>query len=102
VKGFDLLCWVCFGDGCENCDHGKNYVDEFVMDTVTQDGAAFFKQYQYLKNYSIFPRAGGLMDQDAKFIRCVDYCDLINLRLEKIKEAKSNEIKKMARAINAK
>lgn len=97
-----MLCEVCLGEGCDNCDHGKNFVDKFVNDMIGADGTDLFKQYRFLKEYGVFPKAGGLNDQDAIFIRCVEYCDLINFRLEKLKKAKSDEIKKMARTMNRK
>jgi len=51
-----------------------------------------FRAYTFLKNYKIFPAAGGLLKQGARFICSVEYMDLIFSKYEEIEQAEA-EIK---------
>jgi len=35
-----------------------------------------------LKDYNHLPVEGGMMDQSIRFLRCVEWCDLINLKMK--------------------
>jgi len=63
---------------------------------VTNAGIELFKAYSMLKNYNVWPVDGGLVEQSAKFLKCVEWCDLVNSRHEDIEKAIHERQKKQA------
>lgn len=39
-----------------------------------------------LKNYNIWPVSGGYIDQPAKFLKVLDYCDRVKINLDHIQK----------------
>lgn len=59
-------------------------------------GINLWRSYRYLKSYQHFPRSGGTMEQTAKFLAAVDYCDRVNVTYSKRKqEVEANKEKAM-------
>jgi len=76
-----------------------------VSNLITTAGADLFEAYKTLKDYKIFPMAGGTMDQTSKFLHCVKWVDLINLKMTNIidqeKSAKADLISKFNKNMGA-
>ena len=72
---------------------------------ITTDGVDLFEAYKTLKDYNIWPMEGGTMNQTSKFLHCVKWVDLINLKMtnivEKEKKAKSDLISKFNKSRGA-
>jgi len=45
---------------------------------LTASGGELFRAYTWLKLHQIWPVSGGIIDQPAKFVAVVEYCDLVN------------------------
>ena len=57
-----------------------------------------FKAYRWLEDKSIFPISGGLCDQSAYFIHCVDYIKSYTAMVEQKKRESAEKIKKIVGA----
>lgn len=85
AEGIKILCHTCQGDadGCPTCDDkGTIYIKGKIQDTLTGDARVLFEAYAFLKDYNIWPDAGGMKNQNSKFLHCVKYCDMVNLKLK--------------------
>lgn len=85
-----MLCWNCLADDigitCHICEgSGKIEQKKKPKSLLNSDTRIYFKQYTYLKNYSIWPIEGGLNKQDSKFLKVLDYCDAVKNRHDEIK-----------------
>jgi hypothetical protein len=75
------------GEGCTKCGY-RGYKEKRVkpLEYVSNEGFSLFSAYKWLKNYNILPIEGGLQNQSAKFVRTVEYCDIIASKMQSIKE----------------
>ena len=93
--GINLLCHGCLGDGCAVCGYrGKIIVKGLVKSLLTEidnDLLPLWSAYKILKEYSVFPCAGGWLDQTSKFIHCVKWCDIVNLKMANSAGKESND-----------
>ena len=107
AEGFKIICEVCLGDGCKQCgDRGILKHTGRLADSITKAGYSLFEQFKFLKSYNIWPVDGGLIRQSCKFIACIKWCDLVNLKLEeqakKDKDAKAGFADKFQKMLGSK
>lgn len=62
-----IACWLCDGNGCENCRDGFYMLDQCPREFVGSDLVSAIN-IASLCTDGILPVAGGLMDQSAWFI----------------------------------
>ena len=102
-----MVCLDCLGSGCPVCA-GDGYITITgkPLGNVTARGFHLFRMYRWMKNYSIFPLGGGLLNQSAKLIRAFEFMDMVNQIAAKtakdFKTEKAKEIETMATAFNTK
>lgn len=104
---WQLYCVECHGVGCQVCaGRGFKRITVKPLDFVSNDGFHLFSAYKWLKNYSIFPIADGLEKQSVKFVRAVEFMDIVNNATIKNKEEsktdKAREIENMASMLKGK
>lgn len=62
-----MQCWNCEGEGCEYCEHGYHFIRQCPIEHI---GSRLIREVNMIvyamKN--TLPEAGGLLDQDAKFV----------------------------------
>ena len=83
-----MLCLKCLGDKCEFCEQ-KGFIiqNEDAYKILSQSGDHLFKAYAWLKNHNQLPAPGTWIEQSAKFIKAVDWCDHVHAKwARKIKE----------------
>ena len=87
VDRWQAFCIHCFADGCQRCG-GRGYREKRVapLDLLTEPGTALFNAYRWLKNYNILPISAGLSNQSAKFVKMVEFCDIVVARMSKMKD----------------
>ena len=98
------------GDGCAVCGYrGKIIVKELVKSLligIDNDLVILWNAYKLLKEYNVFPASGGWLDQTSKFIHCVKWCDIVNLKMAnssgKEKDQKAELLKKSGMKIKGK
>lgn len=62
---------------------------------MSNKGRHLFKLYRVFKEHHILPELGGLVDQDAKFINAVEYCDYVSGLLHEEKERQAKSLKNL-------
>ena len=60
----------------------------------TREGHDLFRAFTLLKSLGHLPKAGGFLDQSAKFLRVVQYCEAIHGAYLKRAAARDEEKKK--------
>lgn len=69
------------GEGCQNChNRGNIYHAQKVEEYINKEGFDLFESYKFLKEYKIFPEAGGALDQKARLLHCIQWVDLVKLK----------------------
>lgn len=81
---WDSLCLACFGEGCTHCTAG--FVRNREEPEITKAGKGLYKAYVWLKNHKVFPDAGAWLDQSAKFLKAVEWMDLVSSKYAKTRE----------------
>jgi len=73
---------------------------------LTEPGTRLFSGYKWLKNYNLLPISKGLSKQTVKFVRMVEFCDIIVAKISKmgnnIKEAEAQQAHKLLRLMDKK
>lgn len=95
------------GDRCSLCNNqGIIILNGNIDDHITNHGMDLWNAYKWLKDYSMFPGPGGWLNQTSKFIHCVKWVDLINLKYEKYhkrgKEQKASFMKRFGNMLKEK
>lgn len=101
-----MLCHKCAGYNCEYCNYKGVILKEGpASKLITTAGADLFEAYKDLKTYNTWPVAGGTLNQTSKFLHCVKWVDLINLKMGNIIEdenkARAEIIKKFNKNLRA-
>jgi len=85
--GYIIFCYKCLGEGCLFCKKsGEIKVNESPKDILKNYNPIYFKCWKILKKYHIFPKEGGVLEQNTCFISAVDVMDTIDIRLARRKE----------------
>lgn len=102
-----MICLDCLGDGCKKCgERGKIKQNVPPIQLITDLNCSIFKAYKWLKNYNILPIKGGWLNQSAKFVNAVDFCESISNKMSILKESeksdKAKEIENFKNMMNKK
>jgi len=66
---------------------------------LTGEAQFLFQGYQMLKQYSIFPIAGGWLEQSVNLLFAVEFCDKVNAAYCQREHWKKEEAKKLAKRL---
>lgn len=58
---------------------------------ITKSGQTLFELYKFLKNYKKWPIENGLIKQSSKFLHCLKWCDLVNLKQAELAQKEKEE-----------
>jgi len=86
-----ILCHHCLGKGCKHCQEGIIQHKGPIKTTQIPE----FTQYVWLKNYNALPFAGGVLDQPTRFIKVVEWCDMVSSNWHKWQQAQEETKRKM-------
>ena len=87
------MCFKCLGEGCEQCENGL--IAREGMPEMNNHGLNLFHSYKWLKNHNTFPIRGGVLNQSAKFIHAVEWCDLVSSKYHKAEQQNENEKRRL-------
>lgn len=85
------ICLECFGEKCEKCS-GKGYTYYTQQPVSNGRCLTLFKAFIWFKNYNLFPSPGTWIEQTAIFLKTIEFCELMNTRLIKMKEEHNKQI----------
>lgn len=88
------VCPECLGEGCQICGFRK-----FVQHTkppeegLTDEGTDLFHSYVWMKNYNQSPLMGGMLQQPARFVKAVNFCDWAVSETNRLKKDQEDNVK---------
>lgn len=98
----EVLCIECLGEECDKCNEGMvtlpedNEEHEFIPYHKRNRNYGIFNSYVWLKQYNMLPNEGGWIDQSAKFIKMVEWCDLVHNKWTAYNKARNEAIAKLS------
>lgn len=94
-----MYCWMCLSDGCGFCGGSGVVAMKSCPSRAYQQAmsamSGLFKAYRWLEDKAIFPISGGLCDQSAYFMRCVEYIKSYTAMVEHKKRENADKMKSL-------
>lgn len=86
-KKWVSVCQDCLGEGCQVCQ-GRKIVHHTTPpeEGLTDAGTDLFHSYTWMKNYSQSPLTGGMLQQPARFVKAVNFCDWVVSETNRLKK----------------
>jgi len=66
---------------------------------INRDGQDLFRAYSWLKNYNQLPEPGGWANQTGKFIRAVEFCDLVVVKMNECRQERNKQLELKAKLL---
>ena len=94
---FFTICHHCLGSKCEKCKKGYIEYKGNYKEHINEKARGLFKAYYFLKEYKVWPVNEGMINQNAKFIKTIEFVDMVKQRYNEIEQTEMEAKQRMAR-----